>query len=106
MVPAVSCYQVCLARELGLCYASIALATDYDCWRQSDEPVSVEMVLKTFKANVGKAISILTTVVEKLQQSDWQSAVKASTVSTHSHVRSAQLPGLQLPHSVLFSGYG
>ena len=30
--------EVCLAKEAGLCYASIALPTDYDCWK--DEPVS------------------------------------------------------------------
>lgn len=30
--------EVCLAKEAGLCYASIGLATDYDCWK--DEPVS------------------------------------------------------------------
>ncbi len=29
--------EVCLAKEAGLCYASIALPTDYDCWK--DEPV-------------------------------------------------------------------
>lgn len=32
--------EVCLAKEAGLCYASIALPTDYDCWREAGEPVS------------------------------------------------------------------
>lgn len=32
--------EVCLARELGLCYAAIALPTDYDSWHQSKESVS------------------------------------------------------------------
>jgi 5'-methylthioadenosine phosphorylase len=31
-----------LAREAELCYASIALVTDYDCWREATEDVSVE----------------------------------------------------------------
>lgn len=36
--------EVCLAKEAGLCYASIALPTDYDCWK--DEPVSVHSTCK------------------------------------------------------------
>ncbi|CAI8030476.1 S-methyl-5'-thioadenosine phosphorylase [Geodia barretti] len=32
--------EVCLAKELGMCYASIALPTDYDCWK--GQPVNVE----------------------------------------------------------------
>ncbi|MCL4152759.1 UNVERIFIED_CONTAM: hypothetical protein GTU68_036856, partial [Idotea baltica] len=40
--------EVILARELGLCYAAIAMATDYDCWREG-EHVNVERVLATMK---------------------------------------------------------
>ena len=36
--------EVCLAKEAGLCYASIALPTDYDCWK--DEPVSINNIVK------------------------------------------------------------
>lgn len=32
--------EVCLAKEAGLCYASIGLPTDYDCWKDTGEPVS------------------------------------------------------------------
>ena len=31
--------EACLAKEAGLCYASIGLPTDYDCWRETGEPV-------------------------------------------------------------------
>ena len=34
-----------LAREAELCYQTVALATDYDCWRESETPVSVEEVV-------------------------------------------------------------
>ena len=34
--------EVCLAKEAGMCYASIGLPTDYDCWK--DDPVSVCVV--------------------------------------------------------------
>ena len=39
------CSQVVLAGELGLCYASLAMATDYDCWRCDGEAVDVARVL-------------------------------------------------------------
>lgn len=32
--------EVVLAKEAGLCYASIAMATDYDCWKEHEEAVS------------------------------------------------------------------
>ncbi len=41
-----------LAREAELPYATLALATDYDCWHESAEPVTVEAVVATMKTNV------------------------------------------------------
>ena len=37
--------EACLAKEVGLCYASIALPTDYDSWRDEGEPVSTIVLL-------------------------------------------------------------
>ena len=33
--------EVVLANEASLCYAAIAMVTDYDCWRDDHEPVSI-----------------------------------------------------------------
>jgi 5'-methylthioadenosine phosphorylase len=52
-----------LAREAELCYASIALATDYDCWHAVEESVSVEAVLKVLSANVARARALIETYV-------------------------------------------
>ena len=41
-----------LAREAEICYSTIALATDYDCWHHSEEAVTVEAVLAVMKHNV------------------------------------------------------
>lgn len=41
-----------LAREAGMCYQTIACATDYDCWRPGHEDVTVEMILKVLHQNV------------------------------------------------------
>jgi 5'-methylthioadenosine phosphorylase len=48
-----------LAREAELPYASIALATDYDCWREGEEEVSVEAVVATLQKNVTLARAIV-----------------------------------------------
>jgi 5'-methylthioadenosine phosphorylase len=54
--------EVVLAREAGLCYASIAMSTDYDCWHESKEAVTIEMVLKTMAANAANVNRILPAV--------------------------------------------
>jgi 5'-methylthioadenosine phosphorylase len=41
-----------LAREAEICYSTIALATDYDCWHHSEEDVTVEAVLAVMKKNI------------------------------------------------------
>jgi 5'-methylthioadenosine phosphorylase len=51
-----------LAREAGICYASLALATDYDCWHEA-VPVSVEQILRVLQGNVGLAREIIRTAV-------------------------------------------
>jgi 5'-methylthioadenosine phosphorylase len=48
-----------LAREAEICYATIALATDYDCWHASEESVTVAAVIATLTANVETAKSII-----------------------------------------------
>jgi 5'-methylthioadenosine phosphorylase len=53
-----------LAREAEICYCSIATVTDYDVWR--DQPVTVNEVLKTMKANVEKVKSIITEAIPNI----------------------------------------
>lgn len=48
-----------LAREAELCYGVIALATDYDCWHESHEDVSVDAILAIIKKNVSTAKAII-----------------------------------------------
>lgn len=48
-----------LAREAELCYATVALPTDYDCWHETEESVSVEAILATLRKNVALAKRIL-----------------------------------------------
>jgi 5'-methylthioadenosine phosphorylase len=55
-----------LAREAEMSYATIALATDYDCWHESEEDVSVEAVVALLKKNVTLAKSIVRKTVEMI----------------------------------------
>ncbi len=48
-----------LAREAEICYATIALSTDYDCWHEEEESVTVEMILETISKNVAMARNII-----------------------------------------------
>jgi 5'-methylthioadenosine phosphorylase len=55
-----------LAREAELCYATIACITDYDCWHEEEETVTVEMVINNLSANVANAQRILRSLAHKL----------------------------------------
>ena len=52
-----------LAREAELCYATVALVTDYDCWHETEEAVTVEAILDTLHRNVALAKRILKSVL-------------------------------------------
>jgi 5'-methylthioadenosine phosphorylase len=52
-----------LAREAELCYATVALATDYDVWHESAEPVTVEGVIANLVRNVETAKDVIRRVV-------------------------------------------
>lgn len=55
-----------LAREAELCHAIVACATDYDCWYESAESVTVEMVVSNLSANIANAQRILRGVAKKI----------------------------------------
>ncbi|NGQ90960.1 S-methyl-5'-thioadenosine phosphorylase [Rhodobacter sp. HX-7-19] len=48
-----------LAREAELCYASIAMVTDYDCWHPGHDAVDVAAVIRTLTANAGNARAVI-----------------------------------------------
>lgn len=59
-----------LAREAEMCYATIALVTDYDCWRTEEEDVDVTMIIKTLTDNVQKAQKVIRALLPKLGDGD------------------------------------
>ncbi|MDH3472424.1 MAG: S-methyl-5'-thioadenosine phosphorylase [Rhodospirillales bacterium] len=55
-----------LAREAELCYATVAMVTDYDCWHDDHDNVSVEGVIKVLLDNADKARALIKAVVPRL----------------------------------------
>ncbi|MBU1083570.1 MAG: S-methyl-5'-thioadenosine phosphorylase [Candidatus Omnitrophota bacterium] len=59
-----------LAREAGMCYATIAMITDYDCWRtgKDAESVTIEMIIRTVAKNIDTAKKILSATIKHMPQ--------------------------------------
>ncbi len=55
-----------LAREAELCYATMALVTDYDCWHPDHDAVSVEMIIANLTENAKTAQRVIADAVERL----------------------------------------
>jgi 5'-methylthioadenosine phosphorylase len=62
--------EVVLAREVGICYATIAMSTDYDCWHESQEPVSWELIQRTMQTNAENVQQLLRAAIKKVDFSD------------------------------------
>jgi 5'-methylthioadenosine phosphorylase len=55
--------ETILANEAGIPYAAVAMSTDYDCWKEEEEPVSWEEIVRVFTANAQKVTRLLTSVI-------------------------------------------
>ena len=59
--------ETALANEAGIPYAAVAMSTDYDCWKEDEEPVSWEAVLAVFMENAKKVTSLLTDIIPQIK---------------------------------------
>ncbi|MBC9208650.1 S-methyl-5'-thioadenosine phosphorylase [Roseomonas aerophila] len=57
-----------LAREAEICYATVAMVTDFDCWHPDHDAVTVDAVVKVLLANADRAKQLVKTVVPMLGQ--------------------------------------
>jgi 5'-methylthioadenosine phosphorylase len=55
-----------LAREAGMCFATLALVTDYDCWRTTGTHVDVQEILRVLAANVDLARRMIARAIPRL----------------------------------------
>ncbi len=59
-----------LAREAGICYATMAMITDYDCWRMGPdaEDVSIEMIIENLRKNIETAKAMLSNTIRNMPE--------------------------------------
>ncbi|MBW2313929.1 MAG: S-methyl-5'-thioadenosine phosphorylase [Deltaproteobacteria bacterium] len=57
-----------LAREAELCYATVAMVTDYDCWREDHDAVSVEAIVRVLTENAAAANALVERVTPQLAE--------------------------------------
>jgi 5'-methylthioadenosine phosphorylase len=78
-----------LAREAGMSYAIIAHVTDYDVWHESEEPVTVEMVIKTLLENAAAAQQATLNAIELLKDappSPWADTLQDAIITNRSKI--------------------
>lgn len=84
-----ACPEAFLAREAGICYATMAHVTDYDVWHVSEEAVSVEMVVRTLMKNTEVAQVAIEKMLESLapeRTCNCASALKDAIITNPSRV--------------------
>ena len=67
-----------MAREAEICYSTLAMATDYDCWHVGEEAVTLEMIIGNLNKNAETAKRILKAAIPKIEQK--RSCACATTV--------------------------
>ena len=60
--------EVVLARELKLEYQSIAMSTDYDCWHESEDEVTMEMIYAVMGENVENVKKLIEQVIPLINE--------------------------------------
>ncbi|MFH1563638.1 MAG: S-methyl-5'-thioadenosine phosphorylase [Nitrospirota bacterium] len=88
-----------LAREAEICYATIALVTDYDVWHEAEEDVTIEMVLNNLMKNVEHAKQMLKTVISQIQDTTTRQASRQCVCATALKDGIITSPEL-IPHTV------
>lgn len=59
-----------LAREAEICYATVAMVTDYDCWHPHHDDVTVDAIIKVLLANADNARSLVKKVAPRIRADD------------------------------------
>ena len=86
-----------LAREAEICYSTLALSTDYDCWNEAHESVSVDQVLDTMNKNINNAKKIIkntTELFDSRKDEYIENALKSSIISSLDSIKEDSLEKL------------
>jgi 5'-methylthioadenosine phosphorylase len=58
-----------LAREAEICYVTVAMVTDYDCWHPQHDAVTVSEIIENLTHNAGNACKVVAEAVAKMPES-------------------------------------
>lgn len=64
--------ECALANEAGIPYAVVAMSTDYDCWKDDEEPVTWDQILAIFEQNVEKVVHLLIATIATMRDAGRQ----------------------------------
>lgn len=81
--------EVAIANEAGLPYAAIAMVTDYDCWREGEEHVSVDAVMAVMGKNKQQFVDMLKAAIPKFKaygMEKWAPVLEAAQTKANSSV--------------------
>jgi 5'-methylthioadenosine phosphorylase len=88
-----------LAREAEMCYATLAMVTDYDCWHEEEEDVSGQAVMEVIAKNVVMAQNVVRNVIDRLaslpRQCACQHALAHALITDRSLIPPQTLENLQ-----------
>lgn len=79
-----------LAREAEICYATVAMVTDFDCWHPGHEDVTVNQIIQVLQANADKARSLLHHVTPGLRADDTAPECACRHVLDHALITAPQ----------------
>ena len=79
-----------LAREAELCYATVAMGTDYDCWHPNHDDVSVAAIIKVLMANADNARSLVKKVAPRLHADQDAAACHCHSALEHALITSPE----------------
>ncbi len=92
--------EVFLAREAQICYATVCIATDYDCWMEDpSKHVSVSAILATYRASLDRARSLLDALLAgplPAEEPEIRSALKYSMLTPEDALNHAQREWLEV----------
>ena len=80
-----------LAREAEICYATVAIVTDYDCWHPNHDDVTVEAIVKVLLENADKARALVKNVASLVYEDGRGTASRAQTCTCRSALQYAIL---------------
>jgi 5'-methylthioadenosine phosphorylase len=88
-----------LAREAEICYATLSMITDYDCWHETEEAVSGEAVMQVVMANVAMSQRVIREILKRVSDDDSRAcgcgeALKYSLITERSKIPAETLRAL------------